>query len=484
MARSSSHPHLWTSHDSPLQWAAVGLVGILLGIYVLQAAALSDQWMKLLLLAGILPFALMITGRVRQLLLLVILLDTSFAVDVNLLYQAEVRKIGTLAGFNVSATTVCLTALYVSWLGQILTHAKPLPHKLLQVSLAPGAYVVCVLLSGLVATSVFFALCEIAIVLQAFLLYVYLVANVRSQDEVVVFFAIFFASVVVHGLVIIAVYLTGQNFSFFVLSTNAVDTAQTGGLLRSGGFIGSPNHAASYLSLFLAPAVSFLCAGLGVWPKRLALFALGCGGIALLLTFSRGGWLSATLSMGGFCVVAVSRGWLSTKVLLAIGLLGLLILIPMQEMFLSRLLGDDNGSAYSRWPLIQIAFQMASENPLLGVGANNFGQVMKAYTEQGLRGEWLYTVHNKYMLVWAETGTVALLTFLSFLFLTLRRGWLCSKRVHPLAPLALGVTVAIAGHMTHMFVDMFHSRDQVQTLWVLAALITIMSGLQGERAWR
>jgi len=40
-----------------------------------------------------------------------------------------------------------------------------------------------------------------------------------------------------------------------------------------------------------------------------------------------------------------------------------------------------------------------------------------------------------------------------------------------LAPLALGFTAAILGHMAHMMFDTFHSRPNVQSLWLDAAMI-------------
>ena len=96
-------------------------------------------------------------------------------------------------------------------------------------------------------------------------------------------------------------------------------------------------------------------------------------------------------------------------------------------------------------------------------------------------GEWFYVVHNKYLLVWAETGFWALLAFLGFLLTTLRQGWRQWRLGDPiLAPLALGFTAAIVGHMEHMFFDVFHSRPQVQTLWMISALIIAMRHVRTE----
>ena len=44
-----------------------------------------------------------------------------------------------------------------------------------------------------------------------------------------------------------------------------------------------------------------------------------------------------------------------------------------------------------------------------------------------------------------------------------------------MAPIALGLTLAIAGQMLHMNVDVFNSRVQVQFLWLCAALLVGIS---------
>ena len=46
------------------------------------------------------------------------------------------------------------------------------------------------------------------------------------------------------------------------------------------------------------------------------------------------------------------------------------------------------------------------------------------------------------------------------------------------APIALGLTMAIVGQMLHMFVDVFNSRVQIQMLWLCAGLLVGISQLR------
>jgi len=119
---------------------------------------------------------------------------------------------------------------------------------------------------------------------------------------------------------------------------------------------------------------------------------------------------------------------------------------------------------------------------LLGVGANNYAVTFRQYLTPEFTGEFVFwVVHNKYLLVWTETGLIGLLAFLWFLLAHLRRGWLVwMRRDHLLSPLALGFTAAIMGQMAHMFFDVFHSRPQVQMLWIAAGLLTAMRNIDNN----
>jgi O-antigen ligase len=106
------------------------------------------------------------------------------------------------------------------------------------------------------------------------------------------------------------------------------------------------------------------------------------------------------------------------------------------------------------------------------VGSNNFSTVMDAYLTSEFRRGFLYTVHNKYLLVWAEIGIAGLLAYLAFLFGALRKGWACWKQNDRLlSTLALGFTSAMIGNMVHQSVDIFHDRAVTQVLWLVAGLL-------------
>jgi O-antigen ligase len=244
---------------------------------------------------------------------------------------------------------------------------------------------------------------------------------------------------------------------------------------RVSGTFASPNAAGSYISLLLAPAMSVLLTRLRPGYKWLAALGFFLGGIALIFTLSRGSWIASGVSLIILFLLAWRRGWLSPTIPIILVVVAVILFLPLQDVIAVRLFGDDAGAAESRIPLMHLAFRMIEDNPVLGVGANNFAVTIKRYATSEFSEEWLYTVHNQYLLVWAEIGIFGLIAFTWFLLAILRRGWQ-AWTLHDrfLSPIALGFSAAILGHMLHMFVDFFIQRPQVQLLWLIAGLITAM----------
>ena len=87
----------------------------------------------------------------------------------------------------------------------------------------------------------------------------------------------------------------------------------------------------------------------------------------------------------------------------------------------NRLTEDDRGSAASRPKMFRLAWNVITSSPshfFFGVGANNYALITPAYNTADV-GNLGYvinsSVHNAYLLTWAETGLFGLLFFLSVL---------------------------------------------------------------------
>lgn len=456
------------------------LFGIGLGIYLLAAFSLPTKW-SLIAIGGILaPFAVMVLGEVKRLCLALIFIDIPLHIDMNFVYRDDIAALGTFGGLNLSLTTAALAVLYLLWILEFLID----PNKQIRrpriwhgATLALVFYLSFILISVLNAQDTQLSLFRIVFLGQMFLLHIYLVVHLKTREDILFAMTMLAVGLIMESLMMIGIRAIGETLEIGGLIRIRIDGT------RVGGTVGGPNTAAAYISLIFAPIFSLIITEVSKFHKLIAISAVGLGALALLLTLSRGGWIAVGLSTGIFILFAWYRGWLPLYIPLLLGFVGFVLMLLFGETVLERFLGDDEGSASSRIPLMLIAFRMISNNFLLGVGTNNFATRMYDYLSLDINREWLYTVHNHYLFELAEAGIGAFLSFLAFLGTSILNGWRAWWRDQTfLAPLALTLCLAILGHMTHMMFDYFNSRPPVQTLWVCAAIIAaIFNLIQQER---
>jgi O-antigen ligase len=443
------------------------------GLTARLTPSLYDVAAGSLVAALFLPLVALLGQNVRRILLAIVLLEMVLVIDVNLRFREETAQFGAIEGFNVSLTTLALVGLYTSWFVGFLARDPSSPRRL-RMNGALAFYLGLLVVSMMGAYDAELSQFELFMLAQVFLVHVYIASAVRTRKDVLVVVGLLLIGLVLQALAILATVAMGHGFNFASINAN-ID----GG--RPGGMFNSPNGVAGYLALLLAPCVCLALANVSRNYNRLAIAAFGLGTIALIFTLSRGGWMAFGLSLTLVGGAAWWRGYFSLRGPLLVAAIVMLLAVPFGGVISKRLQGDDHGSAHSRIPLAVLAYRVINDYPWLGLGPNNFVVIEKSYVTSEFVGDWFYIVHNKYLLVWAENGLFALLAFLCFLGSTLRQGWRVWRLRDPLlAPLALGFTAAIAGHMWHMLFDVFHSRPEVQTLWVASALIVAMGHVKAD----
>jgi O-antigen ligase len=408
----------------------------------------------------------------------VLVFDIVLQFDTNFFYREDPAELGSLGGLNISITTFALAALYVGWLVDVLA-AKSTPQTL-RFSWSLFTYVALVLLSVMVARDHELAIFELALLVQMALVFFFIANFVRTPADAVFLVRLLLVSLALESALMVAAY-AGLALTLPGLSSQQ----QSGIFTRVGGTLGSPNNAAAYLMVALALVMGVLLTGARGRLRLLALVSGGLGGAALLVTFSRGGWLGFVVATTVLLICAWRRGRLRAGLPLKLMTGTLLVALFFGQTIRERIFGDDRGAAYSRIPLMKLALRVIADNPVLGVGANNLPIRFDDYAGHEMSGEWLYAVHNQYLLVWAEQGTLGLLAYLTFLLGTLRNAWRCWRGSHPmLSPLALGLLAGLIGFMVHMAVDVFRDRPLLQLLCVVSGLTTAILPMTVAEAGR
>ncbi len=434
-----------------------------------------EATLSVLVLALLSPFAALRAKSVQKVLLGIVILDVPLQLGTHLFYREADASSGALGGLSISVTTIALLALYASWFLRRLERRGQKARSSPQRNWALLCYLGLSALSLFVARDARLSAFELFFLLQMYLVFRYVAHFVRTRRDVLFIVSCILAGCLIEGVLMVGLGFGDVSTSLWGPLHIRVDQAASGKFTRVGGTVGAPNEAGGYLSVVLSVAVSVLFVEVERKYKWLAAAVLAFGGAALVFTFSRGAWTAFVLATILFFCSMGLRKRISFKPLISFAAILLFLYLPFHNEINNRLISDDKGSAESRVPLMNLAFRMIADNPILGVGANNFSAAMVDYLTPEFRKGFLYTVHNKYLLVWSEIGPGGLLAYLAFFIGILRMGRACWKQGDPFSStLALGLTVAVVGNMVHQSVEILQDRGITQLLWLIAGLVVAM----------
>ncbi len=180
-----------------------------------------------------------------------------------------------------------------------------------------------------------------------------------------------------------------------------------------GKLLNNPNDVACVLAM-LAP-LSIIYALLQRGWKRWILFAsVGVAAVAILLTFSRSGFL-ALIATCGLLIWKATRGR-RIRTLLPVAVLAAVLSFALPGKYVTRLSTilspetDTTNSAQERQQQMIRAAEVAFTRPILGVGMGNF----HIYAINEMRA------HNAYLETAAELGVLGLIVLLVIIFAPLR----------------------------------------------------------------
>jgi O-antigen ligase len=374
----------------------------------------------------------------------------------------------------ISLMTLALIVGYAVW----ITEQKPKPRFFAGITLPALLYLLMVILSLFQAQNLQLGLFGVFLQVQFFLMYFYLANHVRNWDNVRVVMITVTICLLFESVVMLLQYFAGASITAGAIISHSVDASASAGASgsRVGGTIGSPNSAAAYLASTLILTFGAYLGG-KVINSGLALVAGSLGAIALVATATRTAWGSLILAVL-ILLAQILRTDAAKKALGVLLIGGLLVGVFFGGQIWERLAAAATDT--TRPELATMARNIIQDFPL-GVGENNYDQVMgDEYAHPRWVGHTHYQVHNKYLLVWAETGLQGLATFVLLLLAVAwqSRHWLSRAAENPgKIILAAGFLSALVAYAFHMNTEGFSSRANVQIFWFMMAMLTALTRL-------
>jgi O-antigen ligase len=204
------------------------------------------------------------------------------------------------------------------------------------------------------------------------------------------------------------------------------------------------NDLAAYSILVLGVSAFLLAGRFPKWLRFCALASTLLLSLLIIITQSRGAFLALVVAFTAMMVRSRNR-----RRLIRVGLAGVLLISVaapgavwerMKRMkFLTNeeTIGEADSSAEQRYVLLKVAYAIAQDHPITGVGLGNYAEVHGQYAET--RSEWALgrgnrDTHNLYLNLLAETGIPGALLFLSMLGAVLFRAARAEKRLRVRLP--------------------------------------------------
>jgi len=267
-------------------------------------------------------------------------------------------------------------------------------------------------------------------------------------------------------------------------------------LSRVPAFLRTPTEMAWVVSALLPLALApIFCAVKNLQTRHRIILAAAAvaGTIAVILSLARGSWFGSLAALG----VLIIGGWWqlsqrerSSRIVPAGAavLLAVFLFAPFAGRIYERLTADDDGSAAIRLPLLEVAGRMITDNPLVGVGLNNYRATMTKYDETGIFVSRAFPnpVHNMFAHVTAEVGIPGGIIFCLLIIAALAENWRTLRgRDRLLFAMALAAAAGLLAFVISAMKEpgsLGSARPPMRTLFFLFGVTLAVSRLRRQAA--
>ena len=221
------------------------------------------------------------------------------------------------------------------------------------------------------------------------------------------------------------------------------------------GMTSNPNDLALTLNLFIPLTAALALTAARPWQRTLAWGIIGLSVAGVLVTFSRGGFLTL-VAEGGLLLLLLMRRR-AVKAIAGLLLCAVLALVVLPSGFGTRMAtilnmnADDTGSSRDRWRDTVAATQFVVAHPIVGGGLG-----LGALAMNETRGALWFQVHNTYLNYGVDLGVPGLLLFVALVATSLRS----ARRIERLSTdtvavelpaFASGIRVSLSGFVVAAF---------------------------------
>jgi len=270
---------------------------------------------------------------------------------------------------------------------------------------------------------------------------------------------------------------------------------------RASGFFISPNNFAGFMELAALMATSLALWGRTSWvPRMLFAYAALASAAGVMISGSRGGYLSLTAGLGVIAILSL-LAWGRQRERDPLGAVavagGLLVIVSgglfwaLQSSAVSERIAQINDPQNMRLLLWRSALQQFDLSPIWGTGGFSFLYFGRLFRDPLVQNDPIH-VHNDYIQLLADYGSVGGVLFLCLLIAHLRAGTEGFRHLVKKAgdgdsvsygdrlPLLIGSLAGLAAYIVHSVVD-FNMQLPINAV-VMAMLLGVIANPGGRPA--
>ena len=304
---------------------------------------------------------------------------------------------------------------------------------------------------------------------QYYLIYLVALNYVVNADQLKLSIYLLLTILVIQCLIY---YLQSSLGLTFTLTGNIIESGE---IPRPGGTVSTrPAGFASFvMPLICISAAMFVTKRSkinGFWKTGLPTIL---GLIAIVLTFTRAAWASTVLGLALVALLSFRRKNLSSSKFVAICAVTVVAALAATPGIVARLEGSPLQESYDeRVALMGMAVNVIREHPVTGVGPGAYRHAFKRYLTPEQRGQWVFTVHNLYLIRAAELGIAGAVSWIIFLLAGLRLAWRVSRSEDPtLSAFGIGCAGGVVAISFEMYWDIIIGFPYNALIWLLFGLL-------------
>lgn len=262
-------------------------------------------------------------------------------------------------------------------------------------------------------------------------LFVFIYSTIKDRTQLQLLYISIFAAVVISAFDFLLVYINGPLYSV------AEEVTSNDEVTKVSGVSNQVNQIANYIA-YITPIAVYGITQMEAKNKKWGILLLGSLLILLIFMSSRSGIALVVLYFAFIILFSVNKIRLGTRIAL-LCLLSITYLWVVEyelPIFKKINMQGDTGDEV-RIAKISEAWEIFLENPMLGVGINNYTSIAKEKFNNS------FNTHNTLLSVIAEQGLVGIILFIA-IFITPFINYVYFKRFYPQNIVELNKAVIIS----------------------------------------